>query len=593
MLKLYHCYWLLLFVLVKGNLSAQNLNAEIIMPGVVESADLVSIIVRVKNADQSINTFTNGVFQILSVNAILENPMIKIKRGVGSITTHIFASDNFTISVEGLLGQKTISVQNDLPISNQSGEISENTLWMKDSIYYISEDLTILPTAKLTIESGVRVCLEEKVNLIVQGNIQINGILEEPVMFRPYVPEKPWGGIRMLYSNDSSNIHYGFFTLGGNNDQYIFGHSNSQPVLLADHSVLNISNSFFIDNPGKALGGLVSVISINNCLISRCDTGGEYDDCNLNVLETYFIDFPSDDGIPVDDDNDAIYVYGVYPAAPGPSIIDKCTFITGKDDGVDHNGSVLEVGNCWIEGFYHEGIAVSNTNSLTAYNTLIKDCEQGIEAGYYTPQVFIDHCVMINNSNGLRFGDSYNWGCGGHITATNSILFDNVDNILNYDLLTQGPVPGAISISYSMTNDPDYDAFPNCITGTPLFDSNYFLQPGSAGIGMATDGGNLGLVDPLLNIFDQKYSNGLYLNITPNPFREITNLSFTLKGVEDKLLIKVFNSFGMLQYTQEISNLTNGVNSVILQSDNLPKGFYLIGLYHNNNILGIQKAIKL
>jgi hypothetical protein len=562
------------------------------MPGLVKSDDQISMVVKVRNADQTINNSVNGVFHISAVNASLENSLIKIKRGVGSTTTNIFASDTIVVSINSLTGQKTVLVQNDIPISRQNGEIYQNTVWIKDSIYRIDEDITILPTAKLTIESGVRIYVEEKVNFIIQGSIQINGSLQAPVVFQPVNIEKPWGGLRFINSSDSSTINYSFFTYGGNNEEYIYGHSNSQPIIFADHSVLNINNSFIIDNPGKAVGGLASSFKINNCVFSRCDTGGEYDDCSLNMSKTYFIDMPSDDGIPIDDDNDAIYVYGVYPFASNSSVIDDCTFITGKDDGIDHNGSILEVRNSWIEGFYHEGIAASNTNSLTVYNTLIKNCDQGIEAGYYSPQVLIDHCVMINNNVGLRFGDSYDWGCSGHITAINSIMYGNEDNILNYDLLTQGPIPDAIAISYSMTNDIDYNANTGCITGTPLFDSNYFLQPNSPGIGMAADGGNLGLINSLFGISEHTDRNDLLLKISPNPFYDNVNLLFSLAKNEKNLQIKVFNSVGTLQYTQKLPFLNKGNHSTTLQLENYSKGLYIIGLYQNNSIVAIQKVVK-
>ena len=231
-----------------------------------------------------------------------------------------------------------------------------------------------------------------------------------------------------------------------------------------------------------------------------------------------------------------------------------------------------------------------NTNNLTVFNTLIKDCEQGIEAGYGEPQVNIDHCVMINNSIGLRFGDSYDWGCGGLITATNSILFDNDDNILNYDILTQGPVAGAILISYSMTNDPDYNNFIGCISGIPLFDSNYLLLPGSPGIGMASNGGNLGLIDASLGLLNNKCCNSVLLSIFPNPIDRITTAQIIVSEIEDLLVLKIFNSYGDVIQTHELIDLSSGNNSFNLQLNKLSPGFYFFGLFKNNRSAGNAKS---
>ena len=349
----------LIYLLIFSTVSAQNLNAEIILPSSVRTNDLIPIVVKVCNNDQSINTSINGSFQLITNIAALEDNLIKIKHGKGSKTTKVLAEESFTISIESLNGQTTVLVQNESPVSNQNGQIAADSKWTSDSIYHIVGDIILPPGIKLTIEEGTKIYLDEKVNIIINGSLQIKGSSEKPVIFQPFDSEKFWGGIRILNGSDSSFCTNGFFLFGGGNEQFVFGHSNSQPVLFAENSIVNVYNSYILDNPGKAFGGSFSIIKINNCLISRCDTGGEYENSSLNITRTWFVDFPSDDGIPVDDDNDASYFYGVHPSLPGPSIINNCVFIKGKDDGIDHNSANLEIKNCRIEGFYHEGIAAS------------------------------------------------------------------------------------------------------------------------------------------------------------------------------------------------------------------------------------------
>jgi len=240
------------------------------------------------------------------------------------------------------------------------------------------------------------------------------------------------------------------------------------------------------------LGSHSSFISISGCVVSRCDTGGEFAVSTVNINNSYIIDIPNNDGTFQDDDNDGFYFNGAHPSGE-PSIIENSFFITGKDDAIDHNAGKLEIKNCWIENFAHEGIACSNSNWVNISNTLIKNCEQGIEAGYGTPDVTVDHCVMIDNEVGLRFGDGYDWGCNGSLRVTNSITYDNGDNIKNYDFLTGGPVEDGILISYSITNDEEYNNYQGCLTGVPLFDENYQLLPESPGIRKANDQTDIGL----------------------------------------------------------------------------------------------------
>jgi hypothetical protein len=82
--------------------------------------------------------------------------------------------------------------------------------------------------------------------------------------------------------------------------------------------------------------------------------------------------------------------------------------------------------------------------------------------------------------------------------VTNSVIYNNGDNIRNYLNSTHAALPGAIDISYTMTNDPDYDNSPNCITGIPQFDELYYLLPGSPGINIGMNGSNMGRTNSAL-----------------------------------------------------------------------------------------------
>jgi hypothetical protein len=101
----------------------------------------------------------------------------------------------------------------------------------------------------------------------------------------------------------------------------------------------------------------------------------------------------------------------------------------------------------------------------------------------------------LENEIGIRFGDSYDWGCNGILTVTNSIVTGNsLDNIRNYDLLLGGPQVGAISVTYSIANQPDYDDGEGCMTGVPRFTSDYRLQTDSPGSNAASDSLDMGLL---------------------------------------------------------------------------------------------------
>jgi len=310
----------------------------------------------------------------------------------------------------------------------------------------------------------------------------------------------------------------------------------------------------------------------------------------VKITDTWYIDIPDGDGLIADDDNDAGYFYGIHPEIPGPSMLTNCFFVTGEDDGIDHNGANINIENCWIEDFIHEGIAASNSNDLKVFNTLVKNCGQAIEAGYGTPQVTVDHCTLVENDVGIRFGDSYNWGCEGQMIVTNSILFANADNIKNYDVLTQGPVEGAIDISYSLTNDPEYDNSPGCLQGTPEFDAYYLLLQGSVGIGLANDGSNLGLVD--LSMHVQNGIKFLEYSIHPNPFTGQFFISFP-SGFQNKVHVYIFDTQGLLRYSGMYD--PGGEHSAEMQihAGEWPNGVFYVVITDNGKQLDTAKIIKI
>ena len=204
-----------------------------------------------------------------------------------------------------------------------------------------------------------------------------------------------------------------------------------------------------------------------------------------------------------DIDTDGLHIDYVNSNYPQFSIIDRCYFITGKDDAIDHHHSRLKVSNCWLEDFVHEGVAASGGDTIKVFNTVALNNDQGFEAGNTDggvtkgPFVFVDHCVAVGNRiDGLRVGDDYTATYKDVLKVTNTIVYNNRDhNIWNYLYSTNAPLAGAIDISYSMTNDSVYDASPYCITGTPQFDATYYLLPGSVGTNAGMRGTNMGRAD--------------------------------------------------------------------------------------------------
>lgn len=570
---------------------AQDIWTEIICPSFVMSEDVMTLSVSFRNSDMAICREISGSFRVLLSEGSIDVDSIDVYLGRGSLTTVLHASEDFTVAIEGFAGEKAIHVAVNPVAVDLSGIIQSSMTLGSDTIFRITDDLTIAQGAVLTLTEGCRVMPGKNVNIIAEGVILSEGTPEAPVIFCSQNIGEPWGGIVMKNGQAVSEFRYTVLTNGGNNADFVFGHSGSQPVLMADHTSLILENVIVADNPGKAIGGSHSIVQMTACLFSRCDTGGEYHFCHVENTGSYYIDMPVNDDIPADDDNDGSYFYNVHPDAGG-SVIKGCVFVNGKDDGIDHNDALLEIIDCWIEGFDNEGIAASSGHSVNVYNTLVKGCGQGIEAGYGNPEVVIDHCVLIENGTGLRFGDSYDWGCEGHITASNSIFFGNDDNIRNFDLLTQEPVPGAIDVSYSITNDPEYDAYPYCFASDPLFAENYLLLDGSPGKAAASDGSDIGLVTTLLPSNAEIEAAYQDVHVFPNPVSCNGSLFISLFDKRIQLL-QIMDPAGIIVKQIDLKGYNNQFIGFSLSENNLKPGLYLLRVIKDNSLLSIKKLIIL
>ncbi|MCK5149203.1 right-handed parallel beta-helix repeat-containing protein [bacterium] len=463
-------------------------SVQIIAPSRMRTGEYLPVVVRVLNESGELDYHATLTATLKTSN----NVSVSIKKGVGSQTSRIDANHDFDLEVSGCCVKRSVSIIDSIEIKEVSGILDGNyRTWDNSADYHITGDLIVPQGMTLTIDQGARIFINAKVNIVVNGCIAVNGTFESPVLFISMAWEDSWGGIEIRNSN--SYFMYSFFVNGGADDSRSFGHSNSQPVIYSENSKVIMDDCFLIDNPGKALGTLESTFEMKRSLISRCDTGGEFRNTYLQAYHNHIIDIPNGDGVEVDDDNDGFYVVGIYNGSQKASGIYDCVFMTGKDDAIDHNDTRLDIGYCWIEDFAHEGIATSNGYGVFIVSSVIKNCQQGIEAGYGSPQVVVDHCVLVDNEVGIRFGDSYTRESTGHMEITNCILYGNDDNVLNYEPQLQSAVAGAIEIFYTMTNDSAYDDCPYCITGVPLFDEDYYLLASSPGRGQGMNGNDMGL----------------------------------------------------------------------------------------------------
>jgi hypothetical protein len=393
-------------------------------------------------------------------------PGLTLRMGQGSgVLSGLSAGDHALVFVfEGAAAAFDLEVKASDTVEHEGLVASQ--IWAADVIHSLTSDLSI--DGDLKISPGVRVIVAPGVNLEISGAMTVLGTAELPVLFTRS-GASAWGGLRLV-GQASSELHHVFFTAGGGDTEKIFGHSDSQPVVRLKAGHLTMSGGAVLDSPGKAFGCTEARITLADVLVARVDTGGELDRCGLIMEGGHVSEIPDADGVATDDDNDGIYLLGVLfgdDDIPVESVIRSSYFGAGEDDGIDHNDALVRVENSWIEDFAHEGVAASVGNRIAVVDSVIRGCEQGIEAGYGQPAVEVDRCLVTDNGTGLRFGDSYDWGADGTLIVTHTVAVGNETNVRNHLNSTGEPHPTGLQIACSMVDDPAWDEVANNVAGAP------------------------------------------------------------------------------------------------------------------------------
>ena len=354
---------------------------------------------------------------------------ITMKRGVGSGLLQQVQSKKYIFKAGLLSVDKTITVDNSQWQAVQ-GTVAKATIWKKDSRIHVTSNLTIPKDAALTIQQGCVIKLAPKIEVTVLGKLTIEGTRETPVVFCPETPSAPWGGITLRGDSASAEARWTFVTGSGGNPWWFVANSiagthrqEQAAFFLGEGAKGEFSDCFFIENPGQAFHGESAQLTLNRCVVQRCQTVGQFNGGSVKIHDSVLIDFPSDNDTYDDGDNDALYFTLGDHEITG-TLIGWC-----KDDGIDAGGDspgTVTVSDCWIESCFHEGLALSGADKkVRILDSVIINCGQGVEVGYLSPNVALEHCFLTGNGIGARFGDNYDGAHLGFLSMTSSISIFN------------------------------------------------------------------------------------------------------------------------------------------------------------------------
>ena len=396
-----------------------------------------------------------------------ENPHL-LHHGLAVVTLSASGLGAGSLFLDG--DEVAAPVVRDGPDRRAPDRIDDQQQWGPDEIVLVDRSLTIGPGGSLTIAPGTTIVAAPGSNIDVAGSLVATGNADAPVWFGDADPIDPWGGLAV--QGGRLELDHVMITGGGGDAARAFGHSDSQPLIgAADEASVVVRDSVVADSTGKALGIARSSLDLSGTVVTRTDTGGELVDSVFSVADSWFLDFPTTEAPAADDDNDGLYL----GPTSAPSTITDTVFIGGIDDGIDHAGGDVTLDRVWVEGFSHECVAASETGSLRIVDSVLRDCQHGLEAGYGSPTVDADHVLFLANGVAIRYGDDYVVPSAGSLTVSNSLLVDNVSG------LAVDTLPSELALTGTVTDD-EGDADDGLVVDAPTLDQQFLWPDGEAGL---------------------------------------------------------------------------------------------------------------
>ncbi|WP_372775754.1 hypothetical protein [Mangrovibacterium sp.] len=162
--------------------------------------------------------------------------------------------------------------------------ITESTEWTNERPYVVYSNTSVSKNAILTVDPGARIYFHKGTGLYVQGRLEVNGTLEEPVVFQAdrleevykEVPDQ-WNGI-LLYSGSHDNV-LNYAEIKNANIGLQVGNIENE-----GYASVHIQNTKIYNHAYAGIFALKSKITAYNNLIYNCGyyaaallIGGEYE----------------------------------------------------------------------------------------------------------------------------------------------------------------------------------------------------------------------------------------------------------------------------------------------------------------------------
>jgi CotH kinase protein/Lamin Tail Domain/Right handed beta helix region/Secretion system C-terminal sorting domain len=349
------------------------------------------------------------------------------------------------------------------------------------SPYIAAADVVILPSVTMTVEAGVEIRFPEKANLWVQGDLQINGTINNGVKIHGTADDVIWGGILLQNTTAKSKMKYLTLENAKSGEHRVY----FPAAISAYHADLDLDHLTLTKVTDNPIYARFSDVTLTNSDIRSVVTGdginlkqgkGRVENCTFTALGTLL---PDMDAIDFDGITDGVMRNNVIHDFRG----DNC-------DGLDIGEKCqnLQIEGNFIYHCFDKGISVGQESSATIRNNTIAYTAIGIALKDQSP-VLVDHCTIFGTQQGISAYEKNPGSMGGIGIITNCIVSNAAFDAYIADTLSSITLSNCLSGTDTITGLGNQTADPHFVNPTKY---DFHLKSGSPAIAAGTNGSNLG-----------------------------------------------------------------------------------------------------
>jgi hypothetical protein len=391
----------------------------------------------------------------------------------------------------------------------------DTTLSSDCSPYLASGNLIVLPDVTLTIDTGVQIWFPTNAQFKIQGDLQVNGTLTAPVLFRANHDhgDLSWGNVYFDHCSGISNL---------NHLEIKDATSGTHPI--HESAAISVRNSevtmdylMLNENFADPIYGLYSDITLTNSKV-HSDIAGDLINVKYGYSTISNCTFLGNDR----PDTDAIDYDGVVNGVISNSSIEG--FRGFNSDGIDlgEESSNILIENCFINDITDKGISIGQKSTALIRNNTIVNCNLGVGIKDQSEAV-IDHLTSYSNVIAVSAFEK-NPGFGGaEVAITNSILSNSSISPMKLDSYSTGIANYNFYDSDLMTGASNTWMNPHFVNPTNY---DFHLLPTSGALNAGSDGANLGTLNH---------------QFTASPKIMFSDIQYFHQIVPNKEFIKLYN----------------------------------------------------